>query len=56
MHSIIKSTTFIVFFATESTGVTAQLDLTRYEVGIAGSGFVTRATWLVKVGLYPTLN
>jgi len=40
MNAFIKSTPFIILFASESIRAKAQLDLTRYELGIAASGFV----------------
>jgi hypothetical protein len=57
MNALIKSTTFIIFFAAYSTGVTAQLDLSRYEVGIGGSGFVYQGDLTPsRLGSYRTLK
>jgi uncharacterized protein DUF6089 len=57
MKAFIKSTPFIILFAADSGTIKAQLDLSRYEIGIAGSGFVYQGDLTPsRLGSYRTLK
>jgi len=57
MKAFIKSTPFIILFAADSGAVKAQLDLTGYEIGIAGSGYVYQGDLTPsRLGSYRTLK
>ena len=57
MKAFIKSTPFIILFAADPSTVKAQLDLSGYEIGIAGSGFVYQGDLTPsRLGSYRTLK
>ena len=57
MKALIKSTPFIILFATDSGTVKAQLDPSGYEFGIAGSAFVYQGDLTPsRLGSYRTLK
>ena len=57
MKAFIKSTPLIILFAADSNTVKAQLDLTGYEIGIAGSGYVYQGDLTPsRLGSYRTLK
>jgi uncharacterized protein DUF6089 len=57
MNAFIKSTPFLILIAADSTRAKGQLNLTRYEVGIAGSGFVCQGDLTPsRFGSYRTLR
>src|SRR5690349_20282791 len=57
MNTFIKSTPFVLLFTANSTTVKAQLNLTRSEVGIAGSLFIYQGDLTPsRLGSYATLK
>ena len=57
MKAFIRSTSFIILFATDSSKAKAQPDLRGYEVGIAGSAFVYQGDLTPsRLGSYRTLK
>jgi hypothetical protein len=57
MKAFIKSTPLIILFAADSSIVKAQLDLTGYEIGIAGGGYVYQGDLTPsRLGSYRTLK
>ena len=57
MKAFIKSTSFIILFATDASTVKAQLDLTGYEIGISSSAFVYQGDLTPsRLGSYSTLK
>jgi len=57
MKAFIKSTPLLILFAADSGRVKAQLDLSMYEIGIAGSGFIYQGDLTPsRLGSYRTLK